>query len=126
MKKKIKFSHFESEKGDKVKSLQIYLGSLNIDEWLDDVEVQMDIVDGDIKFTVLEQQHYDKDELKEIQKLLKHSDWDGYEFFDFYEINTNESYHLVGDTSSDLGDVMFSSQNLNNLKSMENTLKKFI
>lgn len=80
--KKIIFSHFETVSGEKTNSIQIYLGNLNINEWLDDFEVQLDIIDGDVKFTILNQHYYDKGEFSGIKKELKFINWDnGYEFF---------------------------------------------
>lgn len=123
-KNKIKFSHFEDDNGNKVKSIQIYLGNLNINEWLDDVECEMEIVDGDIKFTILNQQYYDKEELVDIQDELKHVDWDGgYDFIDFVDINTNIAYWLIGDRTSDVFDVINSPQNIQNINNFSKNFK---
>ena len=122
--KKIKFSHFETDNGKKTESIQIYLGNLNMYEWLDDVEAEMKIVNGDIIFNVLNQQYYQKNELKQINKELKNICWDnGYEFFDFTDINTNETYFLVGDRNSDTLDQINSPQNLKNINNITNAIK---
>ena len=63
--KTIKFKHFESAK-QKANSIQIYLGNLNMNEFMDDIEVEMNIVEGDIHFTILNQEYYESEELKEI------------------------------------------------------------
>jgi hypothetical protein len=122
-KKKLKFSHFEDIKGNKTNSIDIYLGNLNVNDWLDDVESKMEIVDGDIIFTILNQHYYDSQELKAINKELKYINWDnGYEFFEFYDINTNVGYILVADRPSEIADVITSNQNMNNIN---NFAKKF-
>ncbi len=116
MNKKIKFLYFESEDGKKVKSIQINIGNLNLNEWLDDIEAEMNIINGDIEFTILNQHYYDKDELKGIQSELRNINWDGgYEFIDFIDIQTNETYFLFGDKNSDIFNQINSPQNINNI-----------
>jgi hypothetical protein len=120
---KIKFSHFEDSNDLKTNSIDIYLGNLNINEWLDDVEVTMEIVDGEIKFTILNQQYYDKEELKDIYDELKKINWDnGYDFFDFIDINTNINYILIADRPSETFDAINSSKNINNINNFMNNL----
>jgi len=122
--KKLKLSHFEDENGNKVNSVDVYLGNLNINEWLDDVEVKMEIVNGDIKFTVLNQHYYDKEELKGIYDELDHINWDnGYDFFEFFDINTNVGYILIADRPSEMSNVINSSKNMNNINNFMNNLK---
>lgn len=116
MNKKIKFLYFESEDGKKVKSIQINIGNLNLNEWLDDIEAEMNIINGDIEFTILNQHYYDKDELKGIQSELRNINWNGgYEFIDFINIQTNETYFLFGDKNSDIFNQINSPQNINNI-----------
>jgi hypothetical protein len=114
---KIKFLYFENKEGNQVDSIKIYLGNLNINEWLDDVEVKMSIVNGEVEFEILNQEYYDSIELKEIQKELKRINWDGgYEFIDFFNIDDSSNYMLVGDKSSSTFNSINSPQNLKNLK----------
>ena len=124
MQKKINFTHFEDSNGQKTNSIQIYLGDLNINEWLDDVEAEMTIVNGQVQFTILNQHYYDKNELELIQDELKHINWDfGYEFFDLHEIRNNSVWYLMGDRSSDTFNKINSNKNQKNLNAMMNVLK---
>ncbi len=123
-KEKIKFSHFEDSNSIKINSIDIYLGNLNINECLDDVESKMEIVDGEIKFTILNQHYYDKEELKDIYNELKKINWDnGYDFFDFIDINTNISYILIADGPSETFNITNSSKNKKNINDFMNGLK---
>jgi hypothetical protein len=123
-KEKIKFSHFEDSNSIKINSIDIYLGNLNINECLDDVESKMEIVDGEIKFTILNQHYYDKEELKDIYNELKKINWDnGYDFFDFIDINTNISYILIADGPSETFNIINSSKNKKNINDFMNGLK---
>lgn len=127
IKNKINFTHFDDGNGQKTDTIQIYLGNLNINEWLDDVEAEMKIVNGDIQFTILNQHYYDKDELKAIQDELKHINWDyGYEFFDLYDFRNGSIWYLIGDRNSDTFNQINSNQNQKNLNAMLNTLKNHI
>ena len=126
-KNKINFTHFDDGNGQKTDTIQIYLGNLNIDEWLDDVEAEMKIVNGDIQFTILNQHYYDKDELKAIQDELKYINWDyGYEFFDLHDFRNGSIWYLVGDRNSDTFNQINSNQNQKNLNAMLNTLNNLI
>ncbi len=90
----------------------------------DDIDAEMNIINGDIEFTILNQHYYDKDELKGIQSELRNINWDefqnfhlwrGYEFIDFIDIQTNETYFLFGDKNSDIFNQINSPQNINNI-----------
>ena len=124
MRNKIKFTHFEGLNGKKVNSIQIFIGNLNLNEFMDDVEVQMDIVDGDIQFTILNQHYYDKSELNEIKSELKMIDWNGYEFFDFHDIQSGESFKLKGGVESDIFNQMTSTKNQKNINDFLTHMKK--
>lgn len=117
---KIKFSHFEDvETKEKTNSVSIYLGNLNMNPWLDDVEVEMSILNGDVVFDILNQQYYTKEELKDIKMELKYINWDnGYEFFDFSDINSNRSYILIGDRNSNTFNMINSPKNLKNINNI--------
>jgi hypothetical protein len=91
---------------------------------MDDVEVQMDIVDGDIQFTILNQHYYDKSELNEIKSELKMIDWNGYEFFDFHDIQSGESFKLKGGVESDIFNQMTSTKNQKNINDFLTHMKK--
>ena len=123
MKNKIKFTHFEGVNGSKVNSIQIYVGNLNPYEFMDDVEVQMDIVDGEIRFIILNQHYYDKNELKEIKSELKMIDWDGYEFFDFHDIQSGETFKLKGGKSDTFNQIT-TSKNQKNINDFLTHMKK--
>lgn len=123
MKNKIKFTHFEGVNGSKVNSIQIYVGNLNPYEFMDDVEVQMDIVDGGIEFIILNQHYYDKNELKEIKSELKMIDWDGYEFFNFHDIQSGETFKLKGGKSDTFNQIN-SSKNQKNINDFLTNMKK--
>lgn len=119
---KIKFKSFKHN-NEEVTSIKIYLGNLNINESLDDVEAQMDIVDGDIKFTIIDP-YLTKKEKVEIQSMLKDIDWDnGYEFFDFWDIDSKKEYYLIGDRNSTTFNLINSPKNLQNIQSIETKLK---
>lgn len=120
--KKIKFTHFEGS-GKKVNSIQIYVGNLNLNEFMDDVEVQMDIVDGEIRFIILNQHYYDKNELKEIKSELKMIHWDGYEFFDFHDIQSGETFKLKGGKSDTFNQIT-TSKNQKNINDFLTHMKK--
>lgn len=123
-KEKLKFKHFEDQSGNKVNKIQIYCGNLNINEWLDDVELEMEIVDGDVKFDILNKHYYEKEELKQIQEELENINWDyGYDFFDFYDFNNRNTYYLIGNRPSDTFNQINSQQNLANLNNIANKLK---
>ena len=122
-KKNIKFTHFEDVSGKKVNSIQIYVGNLNLNEFMDDVEVQMDIVDGEIRFIILNQHYYDKNELKEIKSELKMIDWDGYEFFDFHDIQSGETFKLKGGKSDTFNQIT-TSKNQKNINDFLTHMKK--
>lgn len=48
--------------------------------------------------------------------MLKDINWDnGYEFFDFWDIDTKKEYYLVGDRNSTTFDLINSPKNLYNL-----------
>ena len=123
MKNKIKFTHFEGLNGSKVNSIQIYVGNLNLNEFMDDVEVQMDIVDGEIRFIILNQHYYDKNELKEIKSELKMIHWDGYEFFDFHDIQSGETFKLKGGKSDTFNQIT-TSKNQKNINDFLTHMKK--
>ena len=123
MKNKIKFTHFEDVSGEKVNSIQIYVGNLNLNEFMDDVEVQMDIVDGEIQFIILNQHYYDKSELKEIKSELKMIDWNGYEFFDFHDIQSGEIFKLKGGRSDTFNQIT-STKNQKNIDDFLVHMKK--
>jgi len=121
---KIKFSHLEGENGQKVNSIQMYMGNLNLNEWMDDIELEMKIVNNDVEFDILNQHYYDKEELQSIIEVLKDINWDnGYEFFEFYDMNTNESFILIGDKPSSMSNAINSSQNLQNINNVLNAIK---
>lgn len=121
---KIKFKHFETDSGKISKSIQINLGSLNLNEWLDDVEVEMTIKNDDIHFNILNKHYYDKGELKDLQYELKRINWDGgYEFFDLLDIQTNETYFIIADRNSDMFNKINSPQNIKNLNQITKKLK---
>jgi hypothetical protein len=122
--KKIKFTHFQGISGKKVNSIQIYVGNLNLNEFMDDVEVEMKIIDGKIQFTILNQHYYDKSELKEIKSELKNITWDGYEFFDFHDIQTGESFNLKGEMESDTFNQINSTKNQKNINDFLKHMKK--
>lgn len=119
----IKFTHFEDVSGKKVNSIQIYVGNLNLNEFMDDVEVQMDIVDGEIRFIILNQHYYDKNELKEIKSELKMIHWDGYEFFDFHDIQSGETFKLKGGKSDTFNQIT-TSKNQKNINDFLTHMKK--
>lgn len=123
MKNKIKFTCFEKANGEKVDSIQIYVGNLNLNEFMDDVEVQMNIVDGEIQFAILNQHYYDKNELKEIKSELKMIDWDGYEFFIFHDIQSGEIFKLKGG-KSDAFNQIATSKNQKNINDFLTHMKK--
>ena len=92
---KIKFNHFVCEDGTTTDTINISLGNLNMNEYLDDVEVEMKIVNGDIEFDILNKHYYDVEELKSIQDELLMINWDGgYEFFDLYNSLDNSPNEL--------------------------------
>ena len=120
---RIVFSHFENEKGDKLNSIKISLGNLNINEWLDDVEAEMKIYNGDINFLILDQNQYDQDDLKGIQTLLSSINWhNGYEFLDLYDIDTNKKYYIIGNINSDAFNMINSPKNTQNLKGVSDAI----
>lgn len=107
MNNKIKFDCFKYYDGSQVSTIHIYLGNLNLYEWLDDVMVEMSIVDGDIKFTILEQEYYDENGLKHIKDALEEIEWDGgYEFIGFCDIRTNQVYSLIGNRNSEIFNIL--------------------
>jgi hypothetical protein len=123
--KKIKFTHFEDTNGKKTNSIQIYVGNLNLNEFMDDVEVQMNIVDGEVQFTILNQHYYDKNELKEIKAELEKIDWDhGYEFFDFRDIQSNVTYILKGKRNSDTFNQINTTKNQKKINDFLTHFKK--
>ena len=121
----MKFKYFQTESGEKVNSIRIYLGSLNINPFLDDVEVDMEIVNGDIVFDILDKHYYDKEDINHIQNILKELDWEnGYEYFNLSDKNTNKDFYLVGDSNSEMYNILNSRKNQQNLKNISNTLNK--
>lgn len=156
-KKKIKFKHFQRyllnpgkygydyTKKDSytTDTIQIYAGSI-LPEWLEDVELELKIVDGDIKITHLDKQNYEDYENKQIEKYLKKTDFsDGFEFVEFFDLRDQSvkcpdlngqyggfrnpyQYKLISDETSNFFDVMTSKENIKNLKKVEKTLKNSI
>lgn len=121
----MKFKYFQTESGEKVNSIRIYLGSLNINPFLDDVEVDMEIVNGDIVFDILDKHYYDKEDINHIQNILKELDWEnGYEYFNLCDKNTNKDFYLVGDSNSEMYNILNSTKNQQNLKNISNILNK--
>ena len=90
---------------------------------MDDDEVQMEIVDGDIQFIILNQHYYDKSELKEIKSELKMIDWNGYEFFDFHDIQSGEIFKLKGGRSDTFNQIT-STKNQKNIDDFLVHMKK--
>lgn len=124
---KIKFNHFVCEDGTTTDTINISLGNLNMNEYLDDVEVEMKIVNGDIEFDILNKHYYDVEELKSIQDELLMINWDGgYEFFDLYNSLDNKVYHMVGDRTSTVSDSVNSQKNLQNLQAVANKLSNIL
>ena len=121
----MKFKYFQTETGEKVNSIRIYLGSLNIDPFLDDVEVDMKIVKGDIIFDILDKHYYTKEDINDIQNILKELDWEsGYEYFNLRDKNTNKDFYIVGETNSGMYNILNSTKNQQNLKNISNILNK--
>jgi hypothetical protein len=121
----MKFKYFQTEAGEKVNSIRIYLGSLNINPFLDDVEVDMEIVNGDIVFDILDKHYYDKEDINHIQNTLKELDWEnGYEYFNLSDNNTNKDFYIVGDSNSEMYNILNSTKNQQNLKNISNILNK--
>ena len=121
----MKFKYFQTESGEKVNSIRIYLGSLNINPFLDDVEVDMEIVNGDIVFDILDKHYYDKEDINHIQNTLKELDWEnGYEYFNLSDNNTNKDFYIVGDSNSEMYNILNSTKNQQNLKNISNILNK--
>jgi hypothetical protein len=145
----MKFTHFEryslskgkygysydNKDGITTNTVQTYL---NLDE---EFEVEFELTinqNGGIDVVVLNPSYYSKLELKDINKVVKKMDWNGWEYMTFFDIRTNSipypdgshrtphEWRLVADENSKTFDVMNSAQNLNNLDKVSKALKKFI
>lgn len=114
-KNEITFSHF-SNGVDTKNSVRTYLGNLGMFEFLDDVEAELKIVNGKIEFEILDKQFYTPEDIKDIMGVLKQIDWDnGYEYIQLFDNGDGTEYSLCGDRSSEMADIMNSTQNQRNL-----------
>jgi len=121
LKSKINFLYFISLSNIKTYSIKTNLGFINM--FLEDVDSEMTIVNGDIKFTILDQHYYTIEEIQDIELDLKHINWDnGYEFFDFYDTQTGETYQLIGDRNSNTFNQINSTQNKKNINNFRNSM----
>ena len=85
----------------------------------------MEIVNGDITFDILDKHYYDKEDINDIQNILKELDWEnGYEYFNLNDNNTNKDFYLVGDSNSEMYNILNSTKNQQNLKNISNILNK--
>ena len=115
-KTKLKFTHFDNGVNTK-QYVRTYLGNLNISEFLDDVEADIKIVDGDIEFELINKQYYSEGEITDIMNCLKELDWDnGYEYIQLFDNVDGIVYHLVGDRPSGMADIINSPQNTENIR----------
>ena len=85
----------------------------------------MEIVNGDITFDILDKHYYDKEDINDIQNILKELDWENvYEYFNLNDNNTNKDFYLVGDSNSEMYNILNSTKNQQNLKNISNILNK--
>lgn len=133
--KKVNFLYFEDDKGNRLDVA--YAPGYYWNEYIEDSVIQCEIINNKVVLSCVfdpndvppwsNQKQYLK-ELKSINKdLNKKTNWDAWEFFNFYptkELKIGEDvYGLVSDDNSETFDLINSPQNLKNLKNMEDYLK---
>lgn len=124
----MKFLHFEKKDGTKVLSAKMP-GYQLYGENYDDIDFKLSIVDGKIKIDVIVDHYMTQDDIKNINADIKHTpiNWDnGYEFFDYYDIEDESILVLIADSNSNIFNLINSKNNLSNLKNMESTLKNHL
>lgn len=134
--KKVKFLYFEDDKGNKT-NVAFAPGYYWDPEHLDDIVVKCEIVNDKVILSIVFDPNdvppwtTKKEYLKEINSiskdLNKNSNWDAWEFFNFYPTkelkNGEDIFSLVADDNSESFDLVYSPQNMKNLKKMEDYLK---
>ena len=125
---KVNFLYFEDDDGTKTNVAFVpgyYWG-----ESLEDVTVRCEIVAGKLVLTAVFENGYTSNDIKNMNKELKHfsTGVDAWEFFQFYptkELKDEEdTLILVADEDSSTFKAVNSTQNLKNIKSFSDKFNK--
>ena len=117
------FLHFEKTDGSKLSSAKIP-GYQLFGETFDDIDFKLTIIDGKIKVDLIVDPYFTQGEIDDINEFIKSEkiDWNaGYEFVDYYDLNTGEDLYLIADKNSDVFNIVNSNKNLS---LVDNMLKK--
>lgn len=117
------FLHFEKTDGSKLNSAKIP-GYQLFGETFDDIDFKLTIIDGKIKVDLIVDPYFTQGEIDDINEFIKSEkiDWNaGYEFVDYYDLNTGEDLYLIADKNSDVFNIVNSNKNLS---LVDNMLKK--
>ena len=118
----INFLHFADESGKKHYEAKLYAGMI-FGEQFDDIMLSARVADGKIKLEIDDEEGYYKDMHSEMRRMIKNIDWDGgYEFVIFYGKN-EEKLRLVGNRNSEMSDMIYSDENISNIKKTMKKLK---
>lgn len=117
------FLHFEKADGSKLNSAKIP-GYQLFGETFDDIDFKLTIIGGKIKVDLIVDPYFTQGEIDDINEFIKSEkiDWNaGYEFVDYYDLNTGEDLYLIADKNSDVFNIVNSNKNLS---LVDNMLKK--
>jgi len=117
------FLHFEKADGTKLNSAKIP-GYQLFGESFDDINFKLTIIEGKIKVDLIVYPYFTQDEIDDINDFIKTQkiNWNaGYEFLDYYDLNTDEDLCLIADKNSGVFNIVNSNKNLS---LVDNMLKK--
>jgi hypothetical protein len=122
----ITFLYFADEQGKQTNIA--YAPGFYWGEHLEDISVKCEIIDEEIILSPVIEPWMNKSEIKALNsEFSNYNIYDSWEYLDFYqtkELDSCEDYlGLYANKNSSTFDILNSTQNIKNLKNMENKLK---